>query len=165
MNHKAAENQYEPPATAEETVVDGTRSSRSPAVKVVRGALALFVVYSGVGSLVARIEPDELQAAIAVDVLLSVSIVALFAINSDVRVTGSAALRRLIPAVVLGVACSAVLIGWHCLTVHLRLRAAELHRMSLSQNVDITRSDFRLKTFENTTVFRDSGFLGEEDMP
>jgi len=94
----------------------------------VRVALAIVVVYFGIGGLLARIEPEELPAAIAADVLVGISIVALCALNLRIRLVGLSGFKRLIPALLLGLACSAMLTGWHCLTIHLRHQAVELHR-------------------------------------
>lgn len=62
-----------------EVVADGIDSSPHPVVRFLTFLLLVFVTYFGIGGLFARIEPEELVAAIVVDVLVGVGIIVIFA--------------------------------------------------------------------------------------
>ncbi len=138
-------NPYEPPVepcsdACPQVVDDGTNSRRHPVVRFLTFLLVVFVVYFGIAGLLARIEPGELVATIVVDVLVGVALIALFALNSRRTFGRPVLLTRFVPALVFALMCSGALIGWHCLTLHLRYRAIELHRQWEEQQSSATET-------------------------
>lgn len=123
-------NPYEPPVercadARPEIVGEDTGSSWPSTVTVLLG---VFVLYGVLGGLCARIEPEELAATIVLDVLAGFAIIALVALGSRGMSGRRQVLTRFVLAPVIALLCSGMLIGWHCLTLHLRYRAIELHQ-------------------------------------
>ncbi len=102
----------------------GSGQPRHPLVGCCSVSLLIFILYIGVGGILARIEPEELAMTVFLDVLLGAAIVGLAALNAR----RPHVWREIIPALVFGVMCSSALIGWHCFTLHMRARAIEIQQ-------------------------------------
>lgn len=139
--HPVHPNPYEPttqPSSDVAPVVhaDGAEFPKHPAVKLCSGLLVVFILYIGIGGLLARIEPEELAMTIVLDVLAGVAFIGLLAINTPGMFRPPHVWRRIVPALIVAAICSGTLIGWHCLTLHMR-------RVEIQRQEQKERSEFR----------------------